>query len=150
MASPICALTHQLFHGPTRSRTGDYTPGPLRCDEARFKAAGYRTEVCEQLHYYPPTGEEAQRTGFDIVELHDGASSTDLWSDYVKWRQTNDPKKALNYRAVAKNIEPGKNPFRAAIDTRRKRVDESGLLADGTGRTDSRFPSRLFATAFAL
>ena len=60
----------------------------------------------------------ARRTGFDIVDLHDGVPFTDLWSDYVKWRQTNDPKKdVLNYRALAKDIAPGKNPFRAVIGT---------------------------------
>ena len=40
--------------------------------QARLKAAGYATASVGKLHYYPPTKEEALRTGFDFVELHDG------------------------------------------------------------------------------
>jgi arylsulfatase len=83
--------------------------------QARLKEAGYRTASVGKLHYFPPTVEEAKRTGFDSVELHDAAPFTDKWSDYVKWRQANDPQKQIYYRALAKDIAPGRNPFRAAI-----------------------------------
>ena len=84
--------------------------------QARLREAGFRTASVGKLHYFPPTVEEAQRTGFDIVELHDGVPFTDRWSDYVKWRDAHDPKAATYYRALATDIAPGRNPFRAAID----------------------------------
>jgi arylsulfatase A-like enzyme len=84
--------------------------------QARLKAEGYATASVGKLHYYPPTKEEAQRTGFDFVELHDGVRFTDEWSDYAKWRQQNDPQAAAYYyRSLAKDVKPGENPFRAAI-----------------------------------
>lgn len=122
VASPVCVPSRISFftgrYAHSHRNRVNYTPLDRNevLVQARLKAAGYQTASVGKLHYYPPTAEEAQRTGFDFVELHDGASSTDLWSDYVKWRQTHDPKKNLNYRAVVKDIAPGKNPFRAAID----------------------------------
>ena len=87
--------------------------------QARLKSAGYATASVGKLHYYPPTPEEARRTGFDFVELHDGVRFTDEWSDYAKWRQQNDPQAAnFYYRSLAKDVKPGENPFRAAIDER--------------------------------
>ena len=87
--------------------------------QARLKSAGYATASVGKLHYYPPTPEEARRTGFDFVELHDGVRFTDEWSDYAKWRQQNDPQAAnYYYRNLAKDVKPGENPFRAAIDER--------------------------------
>jgi len=83
--------------------------------QARLKAAGYRTATVGKLHYTPPTPEEAHRSGFDDVELHDGVGFTDPWSDYVAWRREHDPLKDIPYRALAKDIAPGKNPFRAAL-----------------------------------
>jgi arylsulfatase A-like enzyme len=83
--------------------------------QARFKKAGYTTASVGKLHLFPPTVEEAKRTGFDIVELHDGVPYLDQHSDYVKWRKQHDPRKDLRYRALAKDIEPGRNPYRAAI-----------------------------------
>ena len=55
------------------------------------------------------------RTGFDVVELHDGNNATDAWSAYLQWRQEHDPQKNLRYRAIAKDIKPGENPYRAAL-----------------------------------
>jgi len=122
VASPVCVPSRISFftgrYAHSHRNRVNYTP--LDASEvlmqARLKEAGYRTASIGKLHYFPPTVEEAQRTGFDIVELHDGVPFTDHWSDYVKWRQANDPKRDIYYRAVAKDIAPGANPFRAAID----------------------------------
>ena len=59
----------------------------------------------------PPTVEEARRTGFDRVELHDAVPYLDRFSDYVKWRNERDPLKKIHYRRYAKDIEPGRIPF---------------------------------------
>ncbi len=124
VASPVCVPSRISFftgrYAHSHRNRVNYTPLDRSevLMQARFKEGGYRTASVGKLHYYPPTVEEARRTGFDDVELHDGVPFTDLWSDYVKWLRANGPQKnILNYRAVAKNIEPGKNPFRAAIGT---------------------------------
>ncbi|MEP6670028.1 MAG: sulfatase-like hydrolase/transferase [Chthoniobacter sp.] len=123
VASPVCVPSRISFftgrYAHSHRNRVNYTP--LDHSEvllqARLKEAGYRTASIGKLHYFPPTVEEAKRTGLDIVELHDGASFTDRYSDYVKWRQANDPKSSIaNYHTLAKDIAPGRNPFRAAID----------------------------------
>jgi len=95
----------------------NYTP--LKRDEIllqqRLKEAGYSTASVGKLHLHPPTVAEAKRTGFDRVLLHDAVPKTDPFSDYVKWRKLHDPLHHMRYRALAKDIRPGKNPFRAAI-----------------------------------
>lgn len=135
VASPVCVPSRISFftgrYAHSHRNRVNYTP--LDRSEillqARLKEAGYRTASVGKLHYTPPTPEEARRTGFDIVELHDSASFTDRWSDYVKWRQANDPKKNLGYHAVAKDIAPGKNPFRAALDAEFTDTAWTGLRA---------------------
>src|SRR6478735_4635839 len=67
--------------------------------QARLKQADYQTAAIGKLHYTPPTPDVARHSGWDLVELHDSAAFTDEWSDDVKWRQENDPKKDLNYHA---------------------------------------------------
>lgn len=84
--------------------------------QARLRDAGYRTASVGKLHLYPPTVAEAKRTGFDFVELHDAVGPLDRFSDYVAWRKENDPQANISYRAYAKDIQPGRNPFRQAID----------------------------------
>ena len=121
--SRVCYFTGRYAHSH-RNRV-NYTP----LDEseilmpARLKQAGYRTGIVGKSHIYyqyPPTPYEAKRTGFDIVELHDGAHSTDPWSAYVQWRNERDAMRdKYNYRALARNVadlSSGANPYRAAID----------------------------------
>jgi arylsulfatase len=91
-----------------------------------LQKAGYQTAIVGKSHLYyryPPTQQQAARTGFSIVELHDGVKSTDPWSAYVQWRSENDPKKHIYYRDLAKDVaelgyqpKANDNPFRSAID----------------------------------
>lgn len=135
VASPVCVPSRVSFftgrYAHSHRNRVNYTPLDPRETllQARLQAAGYRTAAIGKLHLTPPTPEEAHRTGFEIVELHDSVSFTDYWSDYVKWRQAKDPKKNLGYHAVAKDIAPGKNPFRAAIDTEFTDTAWTGLRA---------------------
>src|SRR4051812_16058361 len=114
VSAPVCVPSRISFftgrYAHSHRNRVNYTPlDPSETLlQARLKAAGYRTASIGKLHYTPPTPEEAQRTGFGIVELHDSVSFTDPWSDYVKWRQQHDPKKNVGYHSVAKDIEPGK------------------------------------------
>ena len=120
--SPVCVPSRVSFFTGRYPRTHrnrvNYTP--LSRSEVliqtRLQKAGYTTASVGKLHYWPPTVSEAKRTGFDVVELHDGVSNLDRFSDYARWRKENDPQaEVFRYRALAKNIEPSENPFRAAI-----------------------------------
>lgn len=120
--SPVCVPSRVSFftgrYPHSHKNRVNYTP--LAKSEilmqARLKEAGYTTASVGKLHLFPPTVEEAKRTGFDIVELHDAVPYLDQFSDYVKWRNRNDPHKEIRYRQYAKNVKKGENPFRAAID----------------------------------
>jgi arylsulfatase A-like enzyme len=120
--SPVCVPSRISFftgrYAHSHRNRVNYTPldRSEKLMQARLREAGYQTAAVGKLHYYPPTKEEALRTGFDAVELHDGVPMTDAWSDYVRWRNGRDPLNYLPYRSVAKQIEPGKNPFRSSID----------------------------------
>lgn len=88
--------------------------------------AGYQTSLVGKTHLfynYPPTKEEAKRTGFEFIDLHDGTPNVDPFSDYYKWRQENDPMNNLHYRTLAKDVPELKkqmskndNPYRSAIE----------------------------------
>jgi arylsulfatase A-like enzyme len=123
VASPVCVPSRVSFftgrYAHAHRNRVNYTP--LDRDEillqTRLKNMGYQTAAVGKLHLTPPTPMEARRTGFDFVELHDSVAFTARWSDYVKWRETNDPHKYIGYHAIATDIQPGKNPYRAALDT---------------------------------
>jgi arylsulfatase len=130
--APVCVPSRASYftgrYPHSHRNRVNYTP--LAASEtllpARLQHAGYRTALVGKTHLYyqyPPTAEEARRTGFDLVDLHDGVNFTDEWSDYAKWRQENDPLRDLPYRRLARTVRqlretlpPDANPFRAAID----------------------------------
>ena len=107
----------------------NYTP--LKKDEILLpkilRDAGYRTGVVGKLHLTPGTAEEARRNGFDEVLLHDGVSPRNDLSDYFAWQQENDPSGRKNYRALARNVPPGENPYRAVIDAKYTDTAWTGL-----------------------
>lgn len=120
--SPVCVPSRVSYftgrYPHSHKNRVNYTP----CDQREvflqkmLHDAGYQTGCVGKLHFYPPTSEHARSTGFDRVQLHDGVGSTDPYSDYVKWRRAHDPNASIPYTALAKDVVPQKNPFRAAID----------------------------------
>jgi len=130
--SPVCTPSRACFftgrYAHAHKNRVNYTE--LNVQEIlfpkRLQEAGYQTGIIGKSHLYynyPPTREEAGRTGFSFVELHDGVRRTDPWSSYVEWRKENDPNENIYYRDYARDVaeldyHPAKNdnPFRSAID----------------------------------
>ncbi len=132
--APVCVPSRASYftgrYPHSHRNRVNYTP--LATSEpllpARLQQAGYRTAIVGKSHLYydyPPTADAARRTGFDLVDLHDGVPFTDQWSAYALWRQANDPLRDIPYRRLARtvprlrdNLPAGANPYRAAIDER--------------------------------
>jgi arylsulfatase len=122
--APVCVPSRISFftgrYPHSHRNRVNYTP----CDpretllQKRLRDAGYRTGSVGKLHFSPPTTAHARSTGFDVVELDDGISRTDPYSDYVAWRKANDPKAGIPYNMTVKNRPAGSNPFRGEIDYR--------------------------------
>ncbi len=140
--APVCVPSRACFftgrYAHSHRNRVNYTrlPEDEILMQQRLQEGGYQTCLVGKTHLYydyPPTREQAKRTGFDEVELHDGAGSTDEWSDYVKWRNENDPKKdEVYYRELARPEEEtgysGKdNPFLCAIDEEYTDTSWTGL-----------------------
>jgi choline-sulfatase len=140
--APVCVPSRACFftgrYAHSHRNRVNYTPLPR--DEVLMQRylrdAGYTTSLVGKTHLYydyPPTREEAERTGFDRVLLHDGAASTDRWSDYVRWRNEHDPlAKKYDYRQTVGSGgvtgSSGKsNPFRTHISEEYTDTSWTGL-----------------------
>lgn len=97
----------------------NYTPysQPEPRIQKLLQQAGYRTGSVGKLHFMPATAAHARETGFDLVQLDDGIPRTDPFSDFVRWRNQNDPKaKQFHYNDTVKPAVAGRNPFRAKAE----------------------------------
>ncbi len=119
--APVCVPSRITFftgrYPHSHRNRVNYTPvdGGEILMQQRLRDAGYRTASVGKLHYWPPTAEHARSTGFDIVELHDGVPALDEHSDYVRWRERNDPLSNVPYRRTAEDAGAGENPFRGVV-----------------------------------
>ena len=119
--APVCVPSRLSFftgrYPHSHRNRVNYTPyqQPEPMMQRLLQDAGYATGSVGKLHFHPPTAAHARDTGFDRVLLDDGIRRTDAYSDYVKWRDANDPDRGVHYRSTVREPPPGGNPFRAAI-----------------------------------
>jgi len=116
--SPVCVPSRGTFftgrYPHAHKNRVNYTPldpGETLMQQ-RLRRAGYATGCVGKLHYYPPSREFAESTGFDKVLIHD-AAHTDAYSDYVRWLRSHGPEYVENYRQT--EPAPGGNPFRTRL-----------------------------------
>jgi arylsulfatase A-like enzyme len=141
--APVCVPSRASFftgrYAHAHQNRVNYTPIN---DQTKFfpsylQDADYQTALIGKLHLFyqhPPSSENAKKTGFDLVELHDGTSRTDKWSDYVVWRNQRDPNKKHHYRKLVakpaqfkKIMKQGSNPFLSVIDDQYTDTSWTGL-----------------------
>ncbi|MCC6364812.1 MAG: sulfatase-like hydrolase/transferase [Bryobacterales bacterium] len=117
--APVCVPSRASYftgrYPHSHKNRVNYTPLDSReaLAQQMFHEAGYLIGSAGKLHYYPPTVQHARSLGWDRVQLDDGVTATDQYSDYFTWRSLVDPEPMLPYQTAAPI--PGKNPYRAAI-----------------------------------
>jgi len=130
--APVCVPARASFftgrYAHAHRNRVNYTPIDQQTVllPARLKKSGYQTALIGKLHLFyvhPPSSDNAKKTGFDLVELHDGTARTDRWSNYAAWRNQHDPQKNYHYRKLAKDVpelakdmQAGDNPYLSVID----------------------------------
>lgn len=120
--APVCVPSRLSFftgrYPHSHKNRVNYTPyeQPEPMLQQLLKDAGYQTGSVGKLHFHPPTAEHARATGFDHVLLDDGIRRTDEHSDYVRWRDANDPNSGAHYQATVDDVPDGQNPYRAVVE----------------------------------
>lgn len=120
--APVCVPSRLSFftgrYPHSHKNRVNYTPylQPEPMMQRLLRDGGYATGSVGKLHFHPPTADHARATGFDRVLLDDGIPRTDPYSDYVRWRDANDPDRGVHYRSTVRDLPADANPYRAVID----------------------------------